>query len=63
MKQRDFAKYVIYLTSVIEEIRNFFTVDNLDLLVLDTKEIMPKTVVDRVHRENNVKFIIFIIIK
>ena len=44
--QRSFAKDVISLTSVIEEMGNPFTEDSLDLLVLNTKEIMPKTVVD-----------------
>ena len=46
--QRGFANDVISLTSVMEEMGNSFTEDNLDFLVLDNKEIMPKTVVDTV---------------
>ena len=46
--QRAFANDVISLTSVIEEMGNPFTEDNLDFLVLDNKEIMSKTVVDTV---------------
>ena len=42
--QRAFANDVRYLTSVIEEMGNPFTEDNLDFLALDDKEIMPKTV-------------------
>ena len=47
--QRAFAKDVISLTSVIEGMGNPFTKDSLDFLVLDTKAIMPKTVVDKVQ--------------
>ena len=36
--QRAFARDVIYLTSVIEEMGNPFTEDNLDFLVLDRYE-------------------------
>ena len=36
--QRAFARDAIYLTSVIEEIGNPFTEDNLDFLVLDRYE-------------------------
>ena len=46
--QRAYANDVISLTSVIEEMGNPFTEDILDFLVLDNKEIMPKTVVDTV---------------
>lgn len=46
--QNAFAKDVKSLTSVIEEMGNPFGEESTDLLVLDTKEIMPECVVEAV---------------
>ena len=46
--QKAFAREVKSLISVIEEMGNPFCEDSADLLVLDTKEIVPKCVVEAV---------------
>lgn len=46
--QKAFAKDVVSMVSAIEEMGNPFSEESTDLFVLDTKEIMPKSVVEGV---------------
>ena len=52
--QKAFAKDVKSLIGVIEQMGNPFCEDSADLLVLDTKEIVPKCVVGQDERTVNV---------
>ena len=46
--QKAFSKDVQALISVLEEMGNPFTEDSTELIVLDTKEIMPECVVQAI---------------
>ena len=46
--QKAFFKYVQELISVLEEMGNPFTKDSTELIMLDTKEIMPECVVQAI---------------
>lgn len=48
--QKNFGKDVKALVTVIEELGNPFTESSKDLIVLDSKEIMPDSVVKPVHK-------------
>lgn len=47
--QNNFLKNIKSLVNAIEELGNFFKEDKGDLLALDTKDIMPKEVVESVR--------------